>query len=382
MVRIGIVCYPTFGGSGVVATELGRWLAHGGHEVHFMSYDRPFRLSSVFEENLHFHKVELLDYPVFPSPSYTLSLGVKIAEIARDHKLEIVHVHYAVPHAVSAYLARQMCSLCKVAVVTTLHGTDITLVGSHPAALPAVRFAIEQSDAVTAVSKWLRDHTYTELGVTRSIDVVPNFVDAELFRRHGPNCPMQRILAGSDKAILHVSNFRPVKRVRDIVKAFAIVRKKVDARLIMVGDGPDRPAAEELARELGVLPYMNFPGRHSSIQCFYSIADLFVFASEYESFGLAALEAMSSEVPVVAYRGGGLPEVVDDGETGRLVEPDDIEAMGKAMVELLADSERAKQMGRRAREIVLEKYQPEQIVGQYEAIYHQAIEARKTAQVP
>lgn len=373
--RIGIVCYPTFGGSGVVATELGRWLAHRGHEVHFLSYDRPFRLRAVSEPNLHYHKVELLDYPVFPSPSYTLSLAVKIAEIAESERLDIVHVHYAVPHAVSAYLAKQMCGRCRMAVVTTLHGTDITLVGSHPALLPAVRFAIQQSDAVTAVSHWLRDHTIDQLEVSRPIEVVPNFVDADVFKPRPDGCPMRQFITDGRKAVLHVSNFRPVKRVADIVRAFAIIQEKTEANLVLVGDGPDRERAEELARELGIIDRVRFPGNLVSTQCFYAVSDLFLYASEHESFGLAALEAMSCQVPVVGYAGGGLPEVVREGKTGYLVPIGDIEALADRAISILNDGERGSEMGREARRTVLENYLPDTVVAQYESIYEQALDA-------
>ncbi|MCX8035953.1 MAG: N-acetyl-alpha-D-glucosaminyl L-malate synthase BshA [Candidatus Sumerlaeia bacterium] len=371
--KIGMVCYPTYGGSGVVATELGRYLARRGHTVHFISYSMPFRLAVASEENVHYHKVNLIDYPVFPSPSYTLSLAVKIMELTVQAELDVIHVHYAVPHAVSAYLARQMLAPRRIALVTTLHGTDITLVGSHPALHPAVRFAIEQSDAVTAVSQWLADQTVGQFQTTRPIAVTPNFVDPEIYRcRHG-ECPMRRFVGEGEKVVLHISNFRPVKRVGDVVRAFAKIREKVKARLLLVGDGPEREAAEDLARELGVLGATAFLGRHTSTECFYSIADVFLLTSKNEAFGLAALEAMSAQVPVVAYAGGGIVEVVTDGATGCLVSFGDVEALAARAVELLQDGERARAMGRSGRQKVLDQFAPDRIAAQYEAVYQTAI---------
>jgi N-acetyl-alpha-D-glucosaminyl L-malate synthase BshA len=372
--RIGIVCYPTYGGSGVVASELGRWLAHRGHQVHFISYALPFRLTVVSEENIQYHKVNLFDYPVFPSPSYTLSLTVKITDLAQEMDLDLIHVHYAVPHAVSAYLARQLLAPRRIAVVTTLHGTDITLVGNNPSLHSVVRFAIEQSDGVTAVSQWLRDQTLGQFSVHKPIEVVPNFVDAEIYRCRHVECPMRRFVAEGEKVVLHVSNFRPVKRVADVVRAFALIRGKVRARLLLVGEGPDREQAETVARELGVLGSVAFLGQHASTECFYSIADVFLLTSKNEAFGLAALEAMSAEAPVVAYSGGGLNEVVRHGENGFLVPFGDVDTLAARAVELLEDRERARAMGRCGRQIVLENYTPDRVVPQYEAVYQKALE--------
>jgi len=373
--RIAIVCYPTYGGSGVVATELGRWLAHRGHQVHFISYALPFRLATLCEENVQYHKVSLLDYPVFPAPSYTLSLAVKIADLTQAMNLDIVHVHYAVPHAVSAYLARQMSASRRVPIVTTLHGTDITLVGSNPSLHSIVRFAIEQSDRVTAVSAWLRDQTVQQFDTTKPIEVVPNFVDPDIYTCRHRDCPMRRFVAEGEKVVLHISNFRPVKRVADIIRAFALIRRKISSRLLLVGEGPDREQAEDLARELGILGSTAFLGQHTSTECFYSIADLFLMTSKNEAFGLAALEAMSAQVPVVGYAGGGLNEVVRDGETGFLVPFGQIEKLAERSLELLKDRERARAMGRRAREVVLENYVPDRVVPQYEKVYHDALNA-------
>jgi len=373
--RIGIVCYPTYGGSGVVASELGRWLAQRGHQVHFISYAMPFRLGAISEENVQYHKVNLLDYPVFPSPSYTLSLAVKIQELTQEANLDVIHVHYAVPHAVSAYLARQILAPRRVAVVTTLHGTDITLVGSNPSLRSVVRFAIEQSDGVTAVSDWLREQTVAQFDIRRPIEVVPNFVDTDIYTCRHVECPMKRFVNAGEKVVLHVSNFRAVKRVGDVVRAFARIRKKVRARLLLVGEGPEREQAEDLARELGVLGATAFLGQHTSTECFYSIADVFLLTSKNEAFGLAALEAMSAEVPVVAYAGGGLNEVVRDGETGLLTPFGDVEALADRAVELLENRERARAMGRRGREVVLEHYVPDRVVPQYERVYENALRA-------
>jgi N-acetyl-alpha-D-glucosaminyl L-malate synthase BshA len=332
-------------------------------------------MAALGEEHLQYHKVPLLDYPVFPAPSYTLSLAVKIAELTRELGLEVIHVHYAVPHAVSAYLARQMLTPDRVALVTTLHGTDITLVGQNPAFHAAVRFAIDHSDRVTAVSGWLRDQTVEKLGVERPIDVVPNFVDAEIFRRETTGCTQRRFLRPGQKIVLHVSNFRPVKRPEDVVRVFAAIREQVNARLLLVGDGPDRPDVEDRARELGVLSQTAFLGPHPSTECFFAVADLFLLTSKNESFGLAALEAMSAEVPVIAYDSGGLGELIRDGETGFLVPLGDVEAMAARAVEVLNDPERAAAMGARARQIVCNQYLPEQVVPRYEAIYQAALEA-------
>lgn len=372
--RIGIVCYPTYGGSGVVATELGRWLAHRGHQVHFISYAMPFRLAAISEENVQYHKVDLLDYPVFPVPSYTLSLAVKIAELAKEQALDIIHVHYAVPHAVSAYLARQMSIPHHFGIVTTLHGTDITLVGSNPSLRSAVRFAIEQSDAVTAVSQWLRNQTVSQFEVARPIAVVPNFVDAAIYRCRHVDCPMRRFVAEGEKVVLHISNFRPVKRITDIIRAFARIREKMRARLLLVGDGPDRAPAEDLARQLGILGSTAFLGQHTSTECFYSIADVFLLASKDEAFGLAALEAMSAEVSVVAYSGGGLNEVVRDGESGYLVPFGDVESLADRAIAALGES--GCEMGRCGRRLVLENYQPDQVVPLYEKAYENALGRR------
>jgi len=371
--RIGIVCYPTYGGSGVVATELGRWLAKRGHQIHFISYSLPFRLAVLSEENVQFHKVELLNYPVFPAPSYTLSLAAKITDLIQAAELDLIHVHYAVPHAVSAYLARQMVAPRRVAIVTTLHGTDITQFGTHPSLHSVVRFVIEASDGVTAVSRWLRDQTVAQFGTHRPIEVVPNFVDTSIYCCGHRDCPMRRFVLEGEKVVLHISNFRPVKRVGDVVRAFALIRGKVRARLLLVGEGPEREQAEAVARELGVLGSTAFLGQHASTECFYSIADVFLLTSKNEAFGLSALEAMSAEVPVVAYAGGGLNEVVRDGETGYLVPFGEVETLAQRALELLGDRERARAMGRRAREVVLENYLPVQIVPQYEKVYEDAL---------
>ncbi|MBM3333056.1 N-acetyl-alpha-D-glucosaminyl L-malate synthase BshA [Candidatus Sumerlaeota bacterium] len=373
--KIGMICYPTYGGSGVVATELGRWLAHRGHSVHYISYAMPFRLATTGQGDVRYHKVDLLDYPVFPTPSYTLSLAVKVASLTDEVGLDLVHVHYAVPHAVSAYLARQMLAPRRLAVVTTLHGTDITLVGSNALLRTAVRFAIEQSDRVTAVSRWLREQTIEQLGVRRPIEVVPNFVDPDIYRPRHHDCPMRRFVGESEKVILHISNFRPVKRTGDVVRAFALIRRKIPARLLLVGEGPDRQNAEDIARQENILDSVVFLGQHSSPECFYSIADLFLLTSKDEAFGLAALEAMSAEVPVVAYAGGGLNELVRDGETGYLVPFGDVGALARRALELLGDPERAEAMGKRARQIVLENYVPQQVVPLYERIYQDALDA-------
>ncbi len=332
-----MVCYPTFGGSGVVATELGKALAARGHEVHFITYDQPVRLGS-FRPNVFYHEVRISKYPLFDYPPYELVLASKMVEVARQQKLDLLHVHYAIPHASSAYTAKQILkhSGFHLPVITTLHGTDITLLGKDPSFEPVISFAINQSDAVTAVSSSLRSDTYKLFGINQDIEVIPNFVCPQHFNGLGSAHPRSEFAQKHEALVCHVSNFRPVKRVEDVVRSFALLREKRPARLLMVGDGPDRPAAERLAREMGIADGVTFLGKLKNPLEALAIADLFLLPSESESFGLAALEALACGVPVVATETGGLPEVIRHGVSGMLASVGDVERMADHAAFLLA----------------------------------------------
>ena len=327
--RIGMVCYPTFGGSGVVATELGKALAARGHEVHFITYDQPVRLGS-FRPNVYYHEVRISKYPLFDYPPYELVLASKMVEVARQQKLDLLHVHYAIPHASSAYTAKRILASSGVdlPVITTLHGTDITLLGKDPNFEPVISFAINESDAVTAVSSSLRSDTYKLFGINCEIDVIPNFICPKHFANLGSAHDRSEFAAEDEALVCHVSNFRPVKRVEDVVRTFARLLEQRPGRLMMVGDGPDRPAAERLSRELGLGDKVFFLGKLKNPLEALSIADLFLLPSESESFGLAALEAMACGVPVVASEAGGLPEVIRHGVSGMLAPVGDVDTMG------------------------------------------------------
>jgi N-acetyl-alpha-D-glucosaminyl L-malate synthase BshA len=375
--RIGIACYPTYGGSGAVATELGMRLAQRGHEVHFVSYAHPFRLPR-FLRNTYFHEIEVSRYPLFEYPPYSLAVTVAMHEITTQRHLDLFHVHYAVPHATSAWLAKQMLDdPGELKIVTTLHGTDITLVGQDPSYRSIVKFSIERSDSLTAVSEFLKRETIATFGCAGcDVRVIPNFVDTEIFG-HGADGQRRRnrnALANADeKIIMHISNFRPVKRVGDVVRVAARVMEKLPARLIFVGDGPDRHMAEESARSLGIGDRVVFLGKQESVAELLACADLFLLPSESESFGLSALEAMASEVPVVGTRCGGLEEVVEDGSSGRLLPVGAVDAMADAAIEILADPERQKAMGRAGRAEAEEVYSVERILSLYEAFYEEVL---------
>jgi len=373
-VRIGITCYPTYGGSGAVATELGLQLARRGHEVHFISYAQPFRLGQ-FHERVFFHEVEMDEYPLFEHVPYSLALAVAIQDTAEKHDLDVVHVHYAIPHATSAWIAREMLGDAgRLPVVTTLHGTDITLVGLHPSFHRITRFSILKSDGITAVSDFLRDETVRDFGVpAERIDVIPNFIDPEAFRPDREPCHRGVLAPGGEPILMHVSNFRPVKRVADTVEVLARVAEHRPARLVLVGDGPDRPRVAERARELGVEERVLFLGKHDSVAELLSCADVVLLPSASESFGLAALEAMACGAPVVATRVGGLPEVVEDGATGLLFEVGDVEGMAQGVRALLDDEARRAALGRQARERAVECFAAERIVPRYEALYERVI---------
>lgn len=369
--KIGIVCYPTYGGSGVVATELGRFLALRGHEVHFISSSIPFRLVHDPIDNIFFHEVQLLQYPVLHGELYGIALASKIVQVVRDFGLDIVHVHYAVPHTISAFLARQVLGKQDhpFKVVTTLHGTDITLVGRAPSFFPIAQYAINQSDAVTTVSEWLKEETIREFDIKRPIDVIPNFVDGTKFRSGLKPCKRSHFAPNKEKILLHISNFRPVKRVVDVIEIFARVRDKMPAVLLMIGDGPDRDAAHDRARELGLSQHVYFLGKQEAIEFYMSCAHLFLFPSEYESFGLAALEAMACELPVVASRAGGLPEVIDHGRTGFLGTVGNVDEMARYALQLLENEESAMTIGKTARSSVLDRFLPDSVIPMYEALY-------------
>lgn len=370
--RIGITCYPTLGGSGAVAAELGKQLARRGHSVHFVSYRLPFRLGG-FQENVRFHEVDVTTYSLFEYPPHDLALAAKMAEVSRNESLDILHVHYAIPHAIAGFLAQAMLGASAPKLVTTLHGTDITLVGQDSSFMEITRFGIDRSDGVTAVSEFLRKMTVEEFGVTRDIEVVTNFVD---LARHcaGRAAPDRGAFADpGDKILLHMSNFRPVKRVPDIVRVLERVQRELPCVLLMVGDGPERAAAQALARRLGVAERVRFLGRQDQIEEITGLADLYLLPSELESFGLSALEAMACGVPVIGSDAGGLPEVVKHGETGYLLPVGDVEGMAARAIEILRDDRLRRSMGAAARRRAEALFGAERIVGQYERYYERVL---------
>jgi L-malate glycosyltransferase len=372
--KIGITCYPTYGGSGAVATELGLDLARRGHEVHFITYDSPFRLRG-YTERVFYHQVDtrMGRYPLFDHFPYTLALASKQHEVVLREELDLLHVHYAIPHATTAYLAREMLKRERaVQVITTLHGTDITLVGQEASFYGITKFSIEQSDGVTAVSNYLRDETYRAFGcVSCDIRVVPNFVNLQEYRPGEPGC-RGKVAPEGHKVISHVSNFREVKRVKDVIRVFARVRRAMPATLVMIGDGPERVDAENEARDLAVMDDVRFLGRLDSVASLLQASDLFILPSQTESFGLAALEAMACGAPVVASRAGGLPEVIDDGVNGILEPVGSVEAMGRRAVELLRDPEKYAAM-RAAAVAKAEQFSANSIVPMYEAFYREVL---------
>jgi len=376
-VNIGIICYASVGGSGIVATELGKALAKRGHQVHFISTETPFRLGE-FQAGLSFHQVLTPTYPLFREPQYLLSLSNKIVQVAREFRLDVIHAHYAIPHATAGFLSRQVLGAHgrgAPRVVTTLHGTDITLVGSDPSYSEIVAFSIDQSDLVTAVSKSLRASTYEQLGVRRDIVVIPNFLDCGIHRRQNVGDLRRRFTADDPdaKLVIHVSNFRPVKRIDAVMGIFDRIRNKVPARLLLVGDGPELSAAYRLAREFGISQLVHSLGAQEEVVPLLSIADLFLLPSAQESFGLAALEAMACEVPVVASRVGGLPEVIDHGVTGFLHPPDALDEMAESGVMMLTDPAKHRAIAQAACARVREDFCAEKIVPMYEASYQSVV---------
>lgn len=370
--KIAITCYPTYGGSGIVATELAMALAGRGDEVHVISYALPSRLS-LASPRVFFHEVHVPHYPLFEYPPYSLALATKTVEVARHQQLDLVHVHYAVPNAVSAVLARQILAPQPLPVVTTLHGTDITLVGNDPNYLETTRFGITESDAVTAVSAALVEQTREQLGITMPIDVVPNFIDPARYGAASGGPGARRWAVGDERVVVHISNFRPVKRVADVVEVFRRVVARVPARLLLVGDGPDRGRVEQMCREHGICEAITFLGSLPLIEEVLVGADLFLLPSEHESFGLSALEAMACHVPVIATAVGGLPEVVAEGETGYLLPVGDVEGMAEAAVRVLTDPALKQRLGRAGRRRAVERFDQDKIVGRYREIYERVL---------
>jgi N-acetyl-alpha-D-glucosaminyl L-malate synthase BshA len=376
--RIGITGYPTYGGSGVVATELGIELAARGHDVHFITSAPPIRMK-IDDPHIHFHRAEVISYPLFDHSPYTLSLATEMLQVFEQEKLDLLHVHYAIPHSVSALLARAMAAPRRLPFITTLHGTDITLVGNNRSFLPITRYSIEQSDGVTSISHYLLRRTLEDFDIKRPIEVIPNFVNCDLYQRK-PNPKLRAEWAPNGEPILmHLSNFRPVKRILDAIEIFALVREKMPARLVMIGDGPDRAPAEELARKLGVQKGVLFLGQQNEVHEKLSQADLFLLPSRLESFGLAALEAMACETPVIATNVGGLPEVVENGVDGYLVEPGDVKTAGKYAIDLLSRADRGREMGQLARVHARKKFCANDVIPKYEAYYEQVLEQRPLA---
>lgn len=371
--NIGIVCYPTFGGSGVLATELGKALADKGHAVHFITYQQPVRLTG-FSANVFFHEVRVPTYPLFDFPPYETALASTMVDVVKNNRIDLLHVHYAIPHASAAYMAQQILKTEGISIpfITTLHGTDITLVGKDKTYAPVVTFSINQSDAITAVSDNLRQETLTHFAIEKDISVIHNFVDIHRFTKRPIDAFKKVIAPNNEKIILHASNFRKVKRIADVIYTFNKIRSEIPSKLLLVGDGPERPMAEELCRELGICEDARFVGKQQDMEEIYAIADLFLLPSEYESFGLSALEAMAAGAPVIATQTGGLPEIVSDGKDGYLSEVGDVENMSRNAKRLLSNSIVLEQFKTAARKKA-ETFDMNSIVPKYEALYEQVI---------
>jgi L-malate glycosyltransferase len=376
--KIGITCYPTYGGSGVVATELGLELAERGHEIHFISYAQPIRLTGP-HPNIHYHEVEVSRYPLFDYPPYDLALATRMAEVSELYDIDLLHVHYAIPHSVSALLARQMLAAKprgrKLPFVTTLHGTDITLVGLDRSYLPITRFSIEQSDGVTAISKYLQERTLREFDIKNNIQVIYNFVNCDVYVRGAATAQMRAEYAPKGERILvHLSNFRPVKRVTDTIEVFDRVRKQIPCKLLLIGDGPDRSRAEWLAVQKGIHNDVLFLGKQDQVQEKLALADILLLPSELESFGLAALEAMACEVVPIATRVGGIPELIEHGKSGYLADVGDVDTMARYALELLNDEKSFREMAKACRGVAQSRFCSTKIIPEYEDFYRRVLE--------
>jgi len=378
--RIGITCYPTYGGSGVVGTELGIELAARGHEVHFIAYQQPIRLNTQHPQTF-FHEVTVSQYPLFEYPPYDLALATRMAEVAEIYNLDILHVHYAIPHSVSALLARQMLAAQpngkgrKLPFVTTLHGTDITIVGADRSYLPVTRYSIEQSDGVTAISQYLKQRTVQEFDIRNPIEVIYNFVNCDVYQRDPKAAENRAEYADKDQRILaHVSNFRPVKRLCDVIEIFDRVQRKIPSRLLLMGDGPERSRAEWLVNQKGLRKHVEFLGKVDRVYEKLSIADLLLVPSEMESFGLAALEAMACEVPAISTAVGGVPEVIEHGRSGFLAQVGDVETMARSAIDILSDETRLREMGKAARWEAQSRFCASKIIPEYEKFYERVLE--------
>lgn len=371
--RIGIVCYPTFGGSGVLATELGKALADKDHQVHFITYQQPVRLIE-FNANIFYHEVRVPTYPLFDYPPYETALASTMVDVIINNNIDLLHVHYAIPHASAAYMAKQILlkSGKKVPVITTLHGTDITLVGRDKTYAPVVTFSINESDAITAVSQNLRDETYRSFKIEKEIEVIHNFVDVSRFSKKPIDAFRKVIAPNGEKIVLHASNFRKIKRVEDVVNIFARLHKVIPSKLMFVGDGPERPVAESMCRELNLCDDIRFVGRQEQIEEILAVSDLFLLTSEYESFGLAALEAMAARVPVISTNAGGLPEINIHGETGFMADVGDVDTMSKYAIELLGDEEKLKQFKANAFAQAM-RFDIGNIIPEYEKLYNRFV---------
>ena len=373
--NIGIVCYPTFGGSGVVATELGIGLANKGHNIHFVTYTQPVRLKPFFPR-VYYHEVNPLKYDLFEYAPYEIALASKLVDVCKHERLDIIHVHYAIPHAAAAYFAKQILNErgTHIPLITTLHGTDITLVGKDESYAPVVEFSINQSNGVTTVSESLKQDTIGQFNIKKDIEVIPNFIDFNRFRKHDKSHFKKAICPNDEKLIIHVSNFRKVKRIPDIIKVFKKVVEQTPAKLFLVGDGPERPKAERLCRDLGTCDDIRFLGKQTAIEELMAVGDAFILPSEKESFGLAALEAMACELPVIATKTGGLPEVVDHGKNGYLSAVGDIDSMAKNLIDIFKDENILLKFKKSALEKA-KMYDIDHILPKYEQYYQSIIKA-------
>jgi N-acetyl-alpha-D-glucosaminyl L-malate synthase BshA len=375
-VNIGITCYPTYGGSGIVATELGLELANRGHDVHFITYSNPIRLDPGIPR-IHYHEVEVSNYPLFQYPPYCLALASRMMEVAEAYELDLLHVHYAIPHSIAALLAQQMMApKRRLPFITTLHGTDITLVGADPSYFPITKFSIEKSDGVTSISEDLRRQTVEVFGVTNEIRVIRNFINCDLYRPSPDRSGAEAYAPAGEKLLIHVSNFRPVKRVLDCIRILAEVRKHTPARLLMVGDGPDRGPAEHLARELKLTQHVTFLGKQNHVERIIPLAHVLLMPSEMESFGLVSLEAMACGVAPVATRVGGVPELIVHGKSGFMEPAGDVAAQAARVVELLTDDALHQRITAAGRRRAMDEFSTEKIIPQYESYYREVIARR------